>query len=72
MEVNFAKLISEKECLQSISNDPSLEELEKVYLDPVFKKLMKTVAADICNAKLKDDHFYRFKIIVHAQKRENE
>ncbi len=69
MTVNFAKLITETQCLTSIEGGTSLEDIKLLHLLPSFEKLMDKVATDTFNAKLTETHIYRYKITVHAQKR---
>ena len=74
MEMNdFAKLLAECEVLCSMSGkDVQDKKMIFTHLEPSFKKLMQTTERVIKQANLTQPHFYRIKIIVHAQERKDE
>lgn len=69
MKVNFAKLISEKECISLIPGILSEEEIKNNFLFSIFDKLMENLSQDIHNAKLENPHIFRFEVRVHAQEK---
>lgn len=66
-EINFAKLISEKECLSLINPNISEQDIKDIFLNRVFGDLINLLSKDIFNAKLNSAHLYRFEVRVHAQ-----
>lgn len=67
MKAKFAKLISSYSCFNSIKGVPSAQDIERLYLDPVFKEFIERVSADINNAKFNKRHIYQYEIKVYAQ-----
>jgi hypothetical protein len=69
-------LISETEVLTVIEGLLTEKEISEVYLQPSFQTLMKSATGSIYRCikehNMKKPHFYRIKIQVHAQLKEEE
>lgn len=68
--LDFAKLILETEAIQLINGKIPDEELKKVFVDALLESLSEKIVESISMAKFDEPHIFRYKLQIHAQKKE--